>query len=92
MIRTPAPESPGMELHLRGMTVEEALPEVEDYLDSAYLAGLPWVRVVHGKGTGALRRGVRAMLKQHPLVKKYHNAELNEGGDGVTIIHLVPLE
>jgi len=86
--RRPAPASPGMELHLRGMTVEEALPELESYLDNAYLAGLPWVRIVHGKGTGVLRRVVREALRGHPLVARYHTAELNEGGDGVTIVHL----
>jgi DNA mismatch repair protein MutS2 len=91
-IHRPVAESPGMELHLRGMTIEEALPELDDYLDSAYLAGLPWVRIVHGKGTGVLRRAVRERLKEHPLVKKYEKAEQNEGGDGVTIVHLAPLE
>ncbi len=91
-VHKPAVESPGMELHLRGMTIEEALPELDDYLDAAYLAGLPWVRIVHGKGTGVLRRAVREMLKGHPLVRQYRKAELNEGGDGVTIVHLASLE
>src|SRR6185503_16523098 len=54
------PVSPGLELDIRGQTVEEALPELERYLDAAYLSGLPWVRIIHGKGTGKLRQGVRA--------------------------------
>lgn len=88
---TQRPESPGMELHLRGFTVEEALPVLEEYLDRAYLAGLPWVRVIHGKGTGALRKAIRDILRTHPLVKEYGKAPENEGGDGATIVRFTPL-
>ena len=89
--RRPKPESPGLELHLRGLTLDEALPELEDYLDQAYLSGLPWARIVHGKGTGILRRGVRQTLDRSPLVESYKSAPGNEGGDGVTIVKLAPL-
>ena len=81
---------PGVELHLRGQRVEEVLPQLNKYLDDAYLAGLPYARIVHGKGTGALRRAVRESLAEHPLVASYRPGEANEGGDGVTVVKLVP--
>ncbi len=80
--------SPGTECHLRGMTVEDALETLERYLEQAYLAGLPWVRIVHGKGTGRLREAVRAFLKSHPLVLRFRPGEPQEGGEGVTIAWL----
>ena len=79
--------SPGMELDLRGMQVDEALEALDDYLDKAYLAELPWVRIIHGKGTGTLRRVVRDFLRNHPLVARYRGGEEGEGGDGVTIAY-----
>ncbi|NLX10803.1 MAG: endonuclease MutS2 [Chloroflexi bacterium] len=82
--------SPGLELDLRGQTVEDAIPAMEDYLDAAYMAGLPFVRIIHGKGTGALRSAVRDRLHGHPLVKKYARGEEKEGGDGVTVVDIVP--
>ncbi len=81
---------PSIELHLRGMRVDEVVPELNKYLDDAYLAGLPYGRVVHGKGTGTLRKVVREVLAEHPLVASFRAGELNEGGDGVTIVKLVP--
>ncbi|HEX9114601.1 MAG TPA: endonuclease MutS2 [Anaerolineae bacterium] len=86
---TPRPPSPGMELDLRGLTVDDMLIELDRYLDTAYLAGLPWVRIIHGKGTGALRQAVREQLRHHPLVGEYRSGEDSEGGDGVTIAKLV---
>jgi DNA mismatch repair protein MutS2 len=79
----------GLELDIRGATVEEMLPRLERYLDAAYLAMLPWVRIIHGKGTGALRAAVRRELSKHPLVKNMREAEPGEGGDGVTVAYLV---
>jgi DNA mismatch repair protein MutS2 len=84
----PKAESPGLELDLRGKTVEEALPELEQYLDQAYLAELPWVRVIHGKGTGKLRQAVRDFLRNHPQVKSHATGAENEGGEGVTVVKL----
>ncbi len=81
--------SPGLELDLRGQTVEEALPSMESYVDAAYMAGLPFVRIIHGKGTGALRTAIRDSLRGHPLVKKYERGDEKEGGDGVTVVSLV---
>jgi DNA mismatch repair protein MutS2 len=77
-----------LEIEVRGQTVDEAIPTVEQYLDDAFRAGLPWARIIHGKGTGTLRRQVRDMLAKHPLVKSYEQARLEEGGEGVTIAHL----
>ncbi len=91
LIKTPRPESPGLELHLRGLTVEDAIPILEEYLDQAYLSGLPWVRVVHGKGSGILRKVVQDTLRSHPLVKSFSRAADNEGGDGATVVYFVPL-
>ncbi len=82
-------ESPGMELDLRGMRVDEALDALDDYIDRAYLAELPWVRIIHGKGTGALRKVVRDYLRNHPVVSRYRPGEEGEGGDGVTIAYFV---
>ena len=83
------PASPGLELDLRGQRVEDAIPALEDYLDAAYLAGLPFVRIIHGKGTGALRTAIRERLHGHPLVQRYETGQPNEGGDGVTVVTLV---
>ncbi len=81
--------SPGIELNLRGLRVEEGIPRLDKYLDDAYLAGLPSVRIVHGKGTGTLRRAVREQLEGHPLVASYRPGDQHEGGDGVTVAELV---
>ncbi len=90
-VKTPRPDSPGLELHLRGLTLEDALPLLDEYLDQAYLSGLPWARIVHGKGSGVLRRGVQDTLRRSSLIKEFRTAPPNEGGDGVTIVHFVPL-
>ena len=79
--------SPGAELHLRGMRGDDALDELDHYLDDAYAAGLPYARIVHGKGTGTLRQLVRQALSASALVASWENAMDNEGGEGVTIVH-----
>jgi DNA mismatch repair protein MutS2 len=86
--RIDPPMSPGIELQLRGMRIEEALQALEDYLDAAYLAGLPFVRIIHGKGTGKLRQAVRSALEQHPQVSSHEPGSDKEGGEGVTIAKL----
>jgi len=80
--------SPGIELDLRGQRAEDALDALDRYLEAAFLTGLPWVRVIHGKGTGKLRQVVRATLSQHPHVKSFEAGGENEGGEGVTIAKL----
>ena len=79
------PASPGMELDLRGQRADEALDQLDRYLDAAYLSGLPFVRIIHGKGTGKLRQVVRQALNQHPQVKSFESGAEKEGGDGVTV-------
>jgi DNA mismatch repair protein MutS2 len=77
-----------MQLDMRGWRVEDALAELDSYLNDAALCGLASVRIVHGKGTGALRQAVREQLAHHPLVKSYASAPPQEGGDGVTVVKL----
>ena len=77
------------EVHLRLLTVDEAMLKLDRYLDDDFLAGLYQVRVVHGKGTGTLRQAVREQLARHPLVKSYRPGGYGEGGEGVTIVELV---
>ena len=84
-ITTPAAQSPGMEIDLRGQTAEEALDKLERYLDQAYLVGMPFVRIIHGKGTGKLRQVVRAALKEHTYVASFEEGGDKEGGEGVTV-------
>ena len=74
------------EINLLGRTVDEALSELDKYLDDAYLAHLPSVRVVHGKGTGALRNAVHSYLRKNRVVKSYRLGEFGEGDAGVTIV------
>ncbi|MCX6023115.1 MAG: Smr/MutS family protein, partial [Chloroflexi bacterium] len=88
-VRLPPVENPGNELHLRGLTVDAAIETMDKYLHDAYLAGQRSVRLIHGKGTGALRRAVRDKLGDHPLVRAFTSGEQSEGGDGVTVAELV---
>ena len=74
------------ELNIRGLLVKEALDLTDKYLDDAYLAGLPTVRILHGKGTGALRKAVHDELRENPRVTNYQLAPLSQGGEGVTVV------
>ena len=73
------------EIKLLGMTVNEAIVTLDKYLDDAYLSHLPSVRIVHGKGTGALRNAVQQHLKKCKYISEFHIAEYGEGDAGVTI-------
>jgi DNA mismatch repair protein MutS2 len=77
-----------MEIDIRGNRAAEIEGILERYLDEAYRAGLPYVRIIHGKGTGALRQAVRDLLHASPVVEKHEFAPHNEGGDGATIAHI----
>lgn len=77
------------EINLLGKTVDEAVAELDKYLDDALLSHLNSVRIVHGKGTGALRKGIHEYLRRQKHVKSYHLAEFGEGDAGVTIVNLV---
>lgn len=74
------------ELDLHAMTVDEAAPLVQDYLDAAFRAGLKEVRIVHGKGTGTLRQAVMRELKKHPLVRSFRIGDRFEGSTGATVV------
>jgi DNA mismatch repair protein MutS2 len=80
--------SPGMEVDLRGLMSDDALDKMERYLEQAYLAGLPFVRIIHGKGTGRLRQAVRDALRGHEYVKAFEEGGDKEGGEGVTVAKL----
>jgi DNA mismatch repair protein MutS2 len=80
--------SPGLELDLRGQRVDEGLRTLEQYLDSAFLANLPWVRIIHGKGTGRMREAVRNELKRNSHVASWEEGRDGEGGPGVTVAKL----
>ena len=75
------------EINVIGMTTAEAIPAVDKYLDDAYLAHLPQVRIIHGRGTGALRNAVHAHLKKCKYVESYRLGEFGEGDMGVTIVN-----
>lgn len=80
--------APLHELRLRHLTVDEALPRLDQFLHDTFMAGLIQVRVIHGKGTGTLRQTVRRVLGKHPLVKSFRAGDYGEGGEGVTIVEL----
>jgi DNA mismatch repair protein MutS2 len=84
----PATEPAGDEINLIGCTVEEATRRVDKFLDQAALAGSSQVRIIHGHGTGALRRGLAEFLKTHPLVGTIHAEAENRGGNAITIVEL----
>jgi len=89
--KTPAalrPKIEAKEVDLRGLTVEEALLEVEEALQEALALGLPSLRLLHGKGTGALRQAIREALKRNKRVRTFHDAPPHEGGHGVTVVEL----
>jgi DNA mismatch repair protein MutS2 len=76
------------ELDLRGMTADEAFPLIDKFIDDAVLAGLNRIDVIHGKGTGALRKKVSEFLSRHPCVRSFRLGEWNEGGVGATVVEL----
>ncbi|MGN0149615.1 MAG: endonuclease MutS2 [Clostridia bacterium] len=76
------------EVDVRGQTLEEAWVNTEKFLDDCYLAGISPVSIIHGKGTGVLRKGIQQYLKKHRYVKSYRNGKYGEGEDGVTIVEL----
>ncbi len=76
------------EIDLRGVTVDEAIREVDQYLDRAVMSGYPQVTLIHGKGTGALRRGIMEYLRNHPHVRAARIGVEGEGGNGVTVVEL----
>jgi DNA mismatch repair protein MutS2 len=81
-------DTPAMELDLRGWRPDEAMREVDQYLHDNYMHGQGTIRIIHGKGTGALRAAIREQLRGHPLVKTAETEKRELGGDGVTVVTL----
>jgi DNA mismatch repair protein MutS2 len=81
-------EAPALRMDVRGLRADEAVREVEKFLDQAYRNGDPAVLVVHGHGTGALKQAIRSYLEDSPYVRMYRPGESHEGGDGVTVVGL----
>jgi DNA mismatch repair protein MutS2 len=79
---------PDLQLDMRGWRAEQVVPELERYLNDAYMSGLPTVRLVHGKGTGVLRQVVRDYLAKTRLVDRFEIADAREGGEGATVAHI----
>jgi len=77
-----------MELDLRGESLEEAIMEVDRFLDESFLSGFGQVYIIHGKGTGILRTGIQQYLRKHTHVKSFRNGNYGEGGIGVTVAEL----
>ena len=82
-----APEAAN-EIDLRGLLGDEAIVQVQTFLDNAYAAGLHRVDIIHGKGTGALRKRISEFVQTYPHVKGFRLGEWNEGGTGVTVVEL----
>jgi DNA mismatch repair protein MutS2 len=80
-------ETSKAEVDVRGTDLEEALFIIDKYLDDAYLSGREQITIIHGIGTGILKRGIQGMLKKHRLVKDFRDGQYGEGGAGVTIVH-----
>jgi DNA mismatch repair protein MutS2 len=87
-VETRSAEAVADEINVIGCTVEEASRQVDGFLDRAALAGKPRVRIVHGYGTGALRRGLAEFLRAHPLVEKISAEAPERGGEAVTVVEL----
>ncbi|HST04864.1 MAG TPA: endonuclease MutS2 [Chloroflexia bacterium] len=81
-------EAPPLEYDFRGWRAEAVIEELDRRLDEASVAGMPFLRIIHGKGTGALRKAVREYLNNHPVVREVETAPLEQGGEGVTIVRL----
>ena len=76
---------PSMELDLRGRRVEDAIDELDNYLEKCFSSGMPFCRIIHGKGTGAIRETVREALRNSNYVTRWERGSENEGGDGVSV-------
>jgi DNA mismatch repair protein MutS2 len=82
----PEVQSPGLELDLRGRRVDDALDLAEQYLEQGFTSGMPFGRIIHGRGTGAVRQAVRDLLNHSSYVDHWENGGEKEGGDGVSVI------
>ena len=80
--------NPGMQVEIRGKPIDIAVAEAEKFIDRAARFGHKRVMIIHGKGSGKLKKIIREILAQHPLVEKFENAAFGEGGAGVTVVYL----
>jgi DNA mismatch repair protein MutS2 len=87
-IQKPVAKPAKNEIHLRRLTVDNALIKLDRFLNRAFMEGMEQIRVIHGRGTGVLRDAGREQLDKHPLVKSYRPAVYGEGGGGVTIVQV----
>lgn len=87
-VRRSLTHATSLQLDVRGEIVDDALPRIDKYLDDAVVNGLARVIIIHGKGTGALRDGVRRYLASHPHVRAWLRGGAGEGGDGATVVEL----
>tara|TARA_B100001013_G_C24359541_1_gene343689 strand:+ start:183 stop:485 length:303 start_codon:yes stop_codon:yes gene_type:complete len=86
--KTDQKDIPENTIYLRKLPIDEALLNLEQYLDKVFVAGLANIRVVHGKGTGQMKSAVRKLLSNHPLVKSYREGYMGEGDAGVTVVEM----
>lgn len=86
--KTDQRDIPENTIYLRKLPIDEALLNLEQYLDKVFVAGLANIRVVHGKGTGQMKSAVRKLLSNHPLVKSYREGHMGEGDAGVTVVEM----
>jgi len=86
----PGVNSPGLELDLRGQRVDDALDRAERYLEQGFTSGMPFGRIIHGRGTGAVRQAVRDLLDHSAYVHRWENGGEKEGGDGVSVVFFHP--
>jgi len=87
-IRIPPLQAVNLEIDVRGERADDVVPRVERYLSDAFLSGMPFVRIIHGKGTGVLRQIIRDYLRESPMVQSYQSAGPAEGGEGATVARL----
>ncbi len=78
----------GLQLDVRGSRADDVVPHVDRYLSDAFMGGMPWVRIIHGKGTGVLRQIIRQHLAGNPMIRQVEAASPSDGGEGATIVHL----
>lgn len=87
-VRGKMQRSSSMELDIRGCAVDEGVHELDMFIDNAVLTGVKVLTIIHGKGTGILRKGIQQHLKGHPSVRDFRSGVFGEGEDGVTIVEL----
>ena len=78
----------GLQLDVRGSRADDVVPQVDRYISDAFMGGMPWVRIIHGKGTGVLRQIIRQHLTGNPMIRQVEAASPSDGGEGATIVHL----